>query len=94
MRSKTTKYIGVFLTGFIIAIALTWFCFLPMEDQSQFDEGFRNGKLRGQMDVFDSIQKEFGFYDGHGSYKNLFEAHTSDLICLETNGVKTVRIIP
>ena len=46
------------------------------------------------MDAVDAVQNEFGLYDGHSPYKFLFEVHTSDLISIETNGVKTIRVIP
>jgi hypothetical protein len=91
---RALKYIGTFLGGFICAILLVWFLILPKEDQSQFDYGFQNGVLQGRMDAVDAVQKEFGFYDGHSPYKFLFEIHTSDLISIETNGVKTIRVIP
>lgn len=88
------KYIGTFFGGFICAAMLGWFLILPKEEQAKFDYGFRNGRLRGQMDAVDAVQKEFGTYDGHSPYKFLFEVHTTDLISVETNGVKTVRVIP
>jgi hypothetical protein len=88
------KYIGTFMGGFIFATLLFIFVLLPKEDQAQFDYGFTNGVLRGQMDAVDAVQKEFGFYDGHSPYKFLFEVHTSDLISIETNGIKTIRVIP
>ena len=91
---RTLKYIGTFFGGFICAAVLVWSWILPKEDQFQFDYGFRNGELRGQMDVTDVIQKEFGLYDGHSPYKVLFEVHTTDLISIETNDVRTVRVIP
>ena len=46
------------------------------------------------MDAVDAIQKEFGNYDSHTPYKSLFAVHTSELISIETNGVKTIRVIP
>jgi hypothetical protein len=88
------KYIGVFLSGFISAGVLVCFFILPKEDQFQFEYGFENGELQGRMDAVDAVQKEFGLYDGHGPYKFLFEVHTTDLISIETNGVKTIRVIP
>jgi hypothetical protein len=91
---RALKYIGTFLGGFICAIVLVWFLILPKEDQFQFDYGFKNGVLQGRMDAVDAVQKEFGLYDGHSPYKFLFEIHTSDLISIETNGVKTIRVIP
>jgi hypothetical protein len=91
---RALKYIGIFLGGFICATLLFVFVICPKENQGQFDYGFKNGVLQGRMDAVDAVQKEFGFYDGHGPYKFLFEVHTSDLISIETNGVKTIRVIP
>jgi hypothetical protein len=86
---RAWKYIGTFLVGFIFAIVI-----LHKNNQAQFDYGFQNGVLQGRMDAVDAVQKEFGLYDGHSPYKFLFEIHTSDLISIETNGVKTIRVIP
>ena len=86
---RAWKYIGTFLVGFIFAIVI-----LLKNNQAQFDYGFQNGVLQGRRDAVDAVQKEFGLYDGHSPYKFLFEIHTSDLISIETNGVKTIRVIP
>ena len=91
---RALKYIGTFFGGFICAVLLVWFLVLPGEDRAQFDYGFTNGEQRGQMDVVDVISKEYGFYDGHGPYKALLDVHARDLISIETNGVKTIRVIP
>jgi hypothetical protein len=88
------KYIGTFLCGFFCAALLFIFVIMPKYDRGQFDYGFTNGVLQGRMDAVDAVQKEFGYYDGHSPYKFLFEIHTSDLISIETNGVKTIRVIP
>ena len=91
---RALKYIGTFLGGFICAIVLVWFLFVPKEDKAQFDYGFTNGVIQGHLDAVDAIQKEFGTYDDHLPYKPLFSAYTSDVVSIETNGVKTVRVIP
>lgn len=91
---RAWKHIGTFLGGFICATLLVWFVILPKEDQFQFDYGFKNGEMRGQMDVVDIISKEFGFYGGHSSYKVLLDVKERDLISFETNGVKTVSVVP
>jgi hypothetical protein len=91
---RALKYIGTFLGGFICAALFFIFVILPKGAQGQFDYGFSNGVLQGRMDAVDAVRKEFGFYDGHSPYKFLFEIHTSDLISIETNGVKTIRVIP
>ena len=91
---RLPKGLGTFLGGFICAAILVWLVVLPKEQLSRFEYGFKNGELRGQMDVVDAIQKEFEVYDGHTPYKSLFRVHTSELISIETNGVKTIRVIP
>jgi len=91
---RAWRYIGTFLGGFICASLIFIFLILPAEDRGQFDYGFTNGVIRGNMDAADAIQKEFGTYDDHLPYKNIFSVHTSDVVCIETNGVKTVRVIP
>jgi hypothetical protein len=40
------------------------------------------------------IQKEFGTYDANKPFKLLFEADASSVVSIETNGVKTIRVIP
>jgi len=88
------KYLGTFLGGFICASVLFIFLILPQEDHLQFDYGFTNGVIRGHLEAVDAIQNEFGTCDSHIPSKRLFGAYTSDVVSIETNGVKTVRVIP
>ena len=93
---RTLKYIGAFLAGFICATLLFVFLIMPADNRAGFDFGFENGVIRGHLDAVDAINKEFGTYDERLGlpYKSLFGAYTSDVISIETNGVKTVRVIP
>jgi len=91
---RTLKYIGTFLGGFICASLLFIFLILPGEDRGQFDYGFTNGVVQGHLDAVDAIQKEFGTCDSHMPLKGLFGAYTSEVVSIETNGVKTVRVMP
>jgi hypothetical protein len=91
---RTLKYIGIFLGGFICASVLFIFLILPEENRGQFDYGFTNGVIQGHLDAVDAIQKEFGTYDDRLPYKPLFSAYTSDVVSVETNGIRTVRVIP
>jgi len=88
------KYFITFVVGFICASVLFVFAVLPGENRAGFQYGYGNGITAGRLQAVDAIQKEFGLYDGHGPYKVLLEVHTSDVISIETNGVKTVRVIP
>jgi len=91
---RTLKYIGTFLGGFICAFLLYVFLVLPSDNRGQFDYGFTNGVVQGHLDAVDAIQKEFGTCDSQTPGKGLFGAYTSEVISIETNGVKTVRVIP
>ena len=82
-----------FLLGCVVTGAL---CVAVLISQ---EEKIRNwsreiGRLDGLFEAADAIDKEFGRYDGKGEYKRLFGVKTTDVIAIETNGVKTVRIIP
>ena len=88
------KYISTFLGGFICASVLFIFLILPGEDHGQFAYGFTNGVIQGHLEAVDAIQKEFGTCDSHVLSKGLFGAYTSEVVSIETNGIKTVRVIP
>jgi hypothetical protein len=88
------KVLAAFLGGFICACIMFIFVFLPKEDRLQYDYGFKNGAIHGSTEAIDAIQKEFGTHDSGGPHKVLFSVHTAEVISIETNGVKTVRVIP
>jgi hypothetical protein len=91
---RALKYIGTFLGGFICASVLFIFLILPEADRGQFDYGFTNGVIQGHLEAVDAIKKEFGVCDSQIPSKGLFGAYTSEVVLIETNGVKTVRVIP
>jgi hypothetical protein len=91
---RALKYIGTFLGGFICASVLFIFLLLTDKHLGEFDYGFTNGVIQGHLDAVDAIQKEFGTCDNRLPGKYLFGAYTSEVVSIETNGVKTVRVIP
>ena len=88
------KYFSIFLVGFVCASLLFLFVILPKQAHDKFEFGRTNGIRAGHFEAADALQKEFGLYDGHSPYKVLFSEKTTDVISIETNGVKTVRVIP
>jgi hypothetical protein len=88
------KYSMTFVAGFVCASLVFIFVVLPKENSGQFEYGYDNGVIGGRMQAADAIQNEFGTYDKHSAYKVLFSVHTADVVSIETNGVKTVRVIP
>lgn len=86
-----------FFLGVFVGIAISAIILVPLlrsERRNKFDFGRKNGIVAGRFEAADALEKEFGRYDGHAPYKVLFSVKTTDVISTETNGVKTVRIIP
>ena len=48
----------------------------------------------GRVEAADALEGEFGRYDGHTPYKVLFSVKATDVISIETNGIRRVRVIP
>lgn len=83
--------------GVLLGVVLTVGVCVPVffkERRDKFEFGVKNGVIAGRFDAAGSLEKEFGRYDGKTPYKLLFSVKTTDVVCIETNGVKTVRIIP
>jgi hypothetical protein len=91
---RALKYIGTFFGGFVCAFLLFCLTISPKDYSYGYRDGREYGIVVGQREAAIAIQKEFGTYDDHKPHKFLFEADTSDVISIETNGVKTIRVIP
>ncbi|MEI6427947.1 MAG: hypothetical protein WCO45_06085 [Pseudanabaena sp. ELA607] len=86
-----------FTLGFIVGVAVAALVLVPLlltESRNKYEFGRNNGIISARVEVADALGKEFGQYDGHSPYKVLFSIKTTDVISVETNGIKTVRIIP
>ena len=86
-----------FLLGVFVGTVVSAIAFVPLflsERRDKFDYGRKHGMVAGRFEAADALGKEFGYYDRHSPYKVLFSVKSSDVISIETNGVKTVRIIP
>jgi hypothetical protein len=86
-----------FALGVLVGIVISAVIFVPLlrgERKDKFEFGRTNGIIAGRFEAADVLEKEFGRYDGHAPYKVLFSVKTTDVVSTETNGVKTVRVIP
>jgi hypothetical protein len=81
------KFIAGLTVGFVSAAAI----FLPLWLSARRDNP---GRQTGRSEAAETVLREFGSYDGSSPYKLLFSVKTTDVIIIETNGVKTVRVIP
>ena len=91
------KFIPGLFAGGILGMLVAILGFIPVlrsQQKTKFDLGRRQGQLAGLSEAAEVIDKEFGRYAGQGEYRCLFSIKTTDVIVIETNGVKTVRIIP
>jgi hypothetical protein len=86
-----------FIAGILTGGAFSAIIFIPLlisEQHNKFQFGIKNGIIAGKLEAVDALGNEFGFYDRHSDYKVLFSVKAASVISIETNGVKTVRIIP
>ncbi len=86
-----------FILGVFVVVAISAIVFVPLlltERRDKFEFGRKNGIVAGRFEAADALQKEFGPYDGHAPYKVVFSVKTTDVVSTETNGVRTVRVIP
>ena len=84
--------LGVFFS--LVIAAIVFALLLLRERHNKFQFGRSNGIVAGRFEAADALEKEFGRHDGHTPYKVLFSVKTTDVVSTETNGVKTVRVIP
>ena len=85
------------LIGTMIGAIVMAAIFIPLliyERHAKYKYGREVGKLDGLIEAASAIDEEFGRYDGRGAYKTLFGIKSTDVIAIETNGVKTIRVIP
>jgi len=87
------KYVVGFISGVVIS-AIIFIPILKSEQQAKFEIGKNNGNISGLAHSVKELKKEFGVIDSSEKYKRLYSVKTSDVVSVEINGVKTVRVIP
>ncbi len=87
------KYIIGFIGGVVIS-AIIFVPILKSEQQAKFKLGINNGKISGLAHSVKELEKEFGLIDSSAKHKRLYSVKTSDVVSVEINGVKTIRVIP
>ena len=87
------KYIIGFIGGVVISVII----FIPIlksRQQAKFELGINNGEISGLAHSVNKLKKEFGVINSSAKYKRLYSVKTSDVVSVEINGVKTIRVIP
>ena len=87
------KYIIGFIGGVVIS-AIIFIPILESEQQAKLELGKNSGKISGLVHSVKELEREFGVIDSSAKYKKLYSVKTSDVVSVEINGVKTVRVIP
>ena len=83
--------------GFILGAVLSTVIYIPiliLEQNNKYELGHNQGTINGLLHSVNDIEKEFGKYSTKDNYKTLYSVKTSEVISLEINGVKTIRVIP
>ena len=91
------KFIPGLFAGGILGMLVAILGFIPVlrsQQRAKFDLGRRQGELAGWNAAADALDKEFGRCDPQSEYRRLFSIKTTEVVVIETNGVKTVRVIP
>jgi len=103
------KFILGVLVGLVISAIFSAMCIpglIISEGHSKFVDGHKKGIAAGRFEAAETLEKEFGHYDWKGPYTILLSVtgqvsflsgsvvKTSNVVSIETNGVKTVRVIP
>lgn len=86
-----------FLLGALVGTLFSAAIFIPVlrwERQLSWQLGVDTGTISGQRLAADALEKEFGNHDGRTPSKVLYSVKTTDVVSIETNGVRTVRVIP
>jgi hypothetical protein len=86
-----------FALGVLVGLLLASCGFIPLwrwERQAGWQSGKNAGVIEGRFLAADALEKEFGRVDSKATCKVLFSVKTTDVVAIETNGVKTVRVIP
>jgi hypothetical protein len=82
-----------FALGFIMGGVVCAAILVPVLRNLDYGER-RRGLTEARREVAGTLKEEFGTYDGYSPYNVLFSVKTTDVISVEKNGVKTIRIIP
>ena len=86
------KYIIGFVVGLIVASGVLIPVFIQ-EQNNKIEFGRNMGFTDGLIFSSGELEKEFGAIKTPKAYKHIFSVKTTDVIMIEVDGVKTVRVI-
>ncbi|HTJ00226.1 MAG TPA: hypothetical protein VL527_15195 [Dongiaceae bacterium] len=82
-----------FVLGILVGGLLATLCLVTFISK-QFAAGLNSGNIAGRLEAANALQQEFGTNVGAAPHRVLFSVKTTDVVVIETNGIKTVRVIP
>jgi len=90
-----------FIVGVILGVLAATGIFIPIlvhEQKAKYEFGKMNGRIDALQEAASILGKEFGYYkgcfNGKTPFKELFEVKATSVLMIETNGVKTIKVIP
>ena len=87
------KFAAGLLLGLLIATAI-FLPFLHWQKQISWELGVTTGTIQGKRSAAEALGQEFGQIERATPSKNVFSVKHTDVVSIETNGIKTVRVIP
>lgn len=80
--------VGAAVTGVLVSVSVL------ARAHNLSRAGRISGRLLGLTEAAQALQDEFGELDGRPPCTVVFRIKTTDVVSIETNGIKTVRVIP
>jgi hypothetical protein len=84
--------IGISL-GIFVASAV-YIPFIYDYGKKNMINGIKTGKVVGLSIAANAIKEEFGIFDGMSKYTVMFSVKTTDVIVINKNGNKQIKVIP
>ena len=85
-----------YLIGFVLGCLATSVILVPvllMEQTNKFEFGRAQGSIDGVVFSAEKLRDEFGTINSQSEYTGIYSVKTTDVVAVEINGVKTVRVI-
>ena len=85
----------LFASGFLMGVMCSTVVLLGRAEE-KYKHGIDQGRIAGLGFAARKLLKEFGEYDKprDGQYTALFSIKTMEVVAIQVDGVKTVRVIP
>jgi hypothetical protein len=85
------------IIGIVLGILGASAIYIPFAysySQKKYNLGITSGKIVGLTIAARAIEEEFGIFKGKSKYNVLFSVKTTDVISINEDGCKKIKVIP